>query len=65
MVDIIEILAAGILPAKSELAKLIAYYAETGDAALYEAARSRAEATRDAVYGRRIFLRVLIEISSY
>ena len=65
MVNIIEMLAAGTLPENAELARLIAYFAETGDAALYEAARSRAEATRDAVYGRRVFLRGLIEISSY
>ena len=65
MVEIIQKIAAGELPSKAELAALIAYYQRTGDAALYEAARSRAEEIRDRIYGRRVFLRGLIEISSY
>jgi len=56
----------GGVPLKSELFELVEAFRRGDDAeALYETARSRAEALRDEHYGRRVFLRGLIEISSY
>ncbi len=65
MLEIIKKIESGALPCKNELAQLIGYYEKTGDETLYEAARFRAEALRDRVYGRRIFLRGLIEVSAF
>ncbi len=58
---------SGGVPTKAELAALIDKFKSGGDeaAALFEAARSAAEATRDNHYGRRIFLRGLVEFTSY
>lgn len=63
----LEMLINGVVPSKKELTDLIDAFKSGGDTAaeLYETARARAEALRDEHYGRRVFLRGLIEFTSY
>ncbi len=67
MNDALELMINGSLPTKSELTGLINTFRSGGEAAsrLYERARVKAESLRDEHYGRRIFLRGLIEFTSY
>ncbi len=63
----LELIINGGVPSKKELTELIELFSAGGDTAaeLYEAARSRAESLRDEHYGRRVYLRGLIEFTSY
>lgn len=63
----LDIIINGGIPTKSELIELIDDFQHGGDGAalLYERVRSRAEAVRDEHYGRKVFLRGLIEFTSY
>ncbi len=63
----LEKIINGELPEKTELAELIDTFRRGGDAAaeIYETARRHAESLRDEHYGRRVFLRGLIEFTSY
>jgi len=63
----VEAIIKGTIPSKSELSELIEAFARGGEdaAELYEDARSNAEFIRDKHYGRRVFLRGLIEFTSY
>ena len=63
----LDIIINGGIPTKSELIELIDEFQHGGDGAslLYERVRSRAEAVRDEHYGRNVFLRGLIEFTSY
>ncbi len=65
--DTLEMIINGGLPTKNELSELIDTFKRGGDAAgqIYERARAMAEALRDEHYGRRVFLRGLIEFTSY
>lgn len=65
--DALDMIINGKLPTKAELTELIDTFVRGGDAAceLYERARAKAEAIRDEHYGRRVFLRGLIEFTSY
>lgn len=67
MSDTLTTIINGDVPSREELTALIDTFMQGGDMAaeLYERARSRAEAVRDEHYGRRIFLRGLIEFTSY
>ncbi len=67
MADIIDFLKAGNIPSKKELAELIEGFSAGGDEALqiFESCRAEAESVRDRIYGRRVFLRGLIEFTSY
>lgn len=67
MSDALTTIINGGVPTREELTALIDVFMRGSDAAaeLYERARSRAEALRDEHYGRRIFLRGLIEFTSY
>ncbi len=64
---ILDTIISGSAPTEAELAALIDKFKSGGDeaAALYERARSAAEDIRDLHYGRRVFLRGLIEFTSY
>ncbi len=63
----LEKIINGELPEKTELAELIDTFRRGDDRAaeIYETARRHAEALRDEHYGRRVFLRGLIEFTSY
>ncbi len=63
----VDFLKAGKIPSKKELTELIDAFNRGGDEAtqIFETCRSEAEAIRDRIYGRRIFLRGLIEFTSY
>lgn len=65
--DALDLMISGGMPTKKELAELIDIFRQGGETAagLYERARCKAEALRDEHYGRRIFLRGLIEFTSY
>ncbi len=65
--DTLELLINGEMPTKKELAELIDTFRQGGEnaAQLHERARREAEALRDKHYGRRVFLRGLIEFTSY
>lgn len=65
--DILEMIINGGVPTKKELSELIETFRRGGDIAaeIYERARGVAEALRDEHYGRRVFLRGLIEFTSY
>ncbi len=67
MNDALELMINGGVPTKSELSELIDTFKSGGEAAseLYERARTKAESLRDEHYGRRVFLRGLIEFTSY
>ena len=67
MNDTLEKMISGTVPTKAELAQLIDEFRRGGDGAkaLFERARSHAEALRDKHYGRRVFVRGLIEFTSY
>ncbi len=67
MSDALTTIINGDVPTKEGLTALIDAFMRGGDAAaeLYESARSRAEAIRDEHYGRRVFLRGLVEFTSY
>ena len=67
MNDALELMINGGLPTKSALSELIDTFKNGGDVAseLYERARVKAESLRDEHYGRRVFLRGLIEFTSY
>ena len=67
MNDALELMINGGVPTKSDLSELIDTFKNGGDAAreLYERAREKAESLRDKHYGRRVFLRGLIEFTSY
>ncbi len=59
-----EKLINGVLPDKHELINLIESF-KNGESHIYEPLRAKAEALRDEHYGRRVFLRGLIEFTSY
>ena len=65
--DTLELLINGGVPTESELSELIDTFIndKNSSAELYERARARAQALRDEHYGRRVFLRGLIEFTSY
>ncbi len=66
MVEILEKLINGELPPKVELTSLIdAFMRGEGRDELLEIACQAAKELRDKIYGKRVFLRGLIEISSY
>ncbi len=67
MNDTLSKIIGGEIPNREALTALIDEFKLGGDnaAKLYEDARSHAEALRDKHYGRRIFLRGLIEFTSY
>lgn len=67
MADTIDILINGGVPTKAGLTELIEGFMRGGEEAcfMYERARSCAEALRDLHYGRRVYLRGLIEFTSY
>ena len=67
MNDTLELMINGGVPTKSELTELIDIFKKGGESVseLYERARAKAESLRDKHYGRRIFLRGLIEFTSY
>ena len=67
MSNIKERLLSGAVPTKAELTELIEAFKKGGREAeeLYEGLRCEAERLRDLHYGRRVFLRGLIEFSSY
>lgn len=63
----LDIILGGGVPTHAELTELINDFqrGEEKAALLYERAREGAEALRDEHYGRRVFLRGLIEFTSY
>ena len=63
----LETVINGGIPTKDELTALIDTFVAGGDesAEIYECARAKAESLRDLHYGRRVFLRGLIEFTSY
>ncbi len=63
----LDIILNGEIPTLTELTELIEDFRRGGEDAqrLYERARAKAEALRDEHYGRRVFLRGLIEFTSY
>lgn len=64
--DALDIIIDGKMPTKAELAELIEAFRRGENATeIYERARAKAEALRDEHYGRRVFLRGLIEFTSY
>lgn len=67
MADTLNTLINGGVPTKAQLTELIEGFMHGGEEAgfMYEMARSSAEALRDLHYGRRVFLRGLIEFTSY
>lgn len=67
MADTLERIINGEVPVKEELTELISEFMSAGDQAaeIYERARAKAEELRDLHYGRRVFLRGLIEFTSY
>ncbi len=67
MSDALTTIINGDVPTREELTALIDAFMLGDDttAELYERARSRAEAVRDEHYGRRVFLRGLVEFTSY
>ncbi len=60
----VEKLLCGTIPSKRELAELMDAF-QRGEGDIYEPLRAKAEALRDEHYGRRVFLRGLIEFTSY
>lgn len=62
-----DMLKVGMIPSKKELTELIEAFRGNGaeSAEIFEPARSLAEHARDEIYGRRVFLRGLIEFTSY
>ncbi len=66
MLRLIGRIASGELPTRERLACLIDEFVHGNQSdALFEAARSKAAEIRDNIYAKRVFLRGLIEISSY
>lgn len=67
MTDTHKQIIKGNLPGKAELAELIDTYFKDKEnfALVFEELRREAEATRDRIYGRKVFIRGLIEFTSY
>lgn len=65
--DTLDYIMHGGVPTSAELSELIDSFRRGGDASdeLFERARAKAEALRDEHYGRRVFLRGLVEFTSY